>query len=426
MNQTLRIRSGSVPALRGGFARSWWLAAFGSFFVAALLGCALRYFWIGDIGWISYRYVLHAHSHLALLGWGFTLVSGGLLTMLPAGGQAGASPYRRILALNVVAAVGMTIAFALQGYGLYSITFSTVHLLSAYLFAYYFLADLRRLPPSTDRQLARWAVWWMIISTLGLFAIAPVAALLGKLHPLYYASIQFFLHFQFNGWLTFGALALLLGWLRGRGRPVTFPATVFVGLQVSLLLTYALSVSWSTPLVVVFVLNSLGVLLQLAVFTWIGRQLYAALAPLKLAPGVSGLLWVGLASLAAKILIQSAVAIPALAEVALTVRNFVIGFIHLTALGSISLTVIALLMAAGYLPATRVALTGYAILVAAFLTTEFLLFGQGLLLWLGLGYQPFYYESLFGSSLLFPLGLGCVLFALAGWRASPRIHSTTY
>jgi hypothetical protein len=381
--------------------------------VAALLGCALRYLWISEVGGLSYRYLLHAHSHLALLGWGFVLVSGGLLTMLPAG-RTDRLPYRWVLRLSIVAAIGMTVAFALQGYGLFSIAFSTVHLLGAYLFARCFLRDLRQLPPTTERRLAYWAVWWMVVSTLGLFAIAPVAATLGKLHPMYHASIQFFLHFQFNGWLTFGTLALLLHWLRSRGWPIAFPPVLFAGLQVSLLLTYALSVSWSTPLTVVFLLNTVGVLLQLAVFTGIGKRLVAAIRRLRLRSSyLVGLLWVGLGSLLAKIAIQSVVAVPMLAEVALAVRNFVIGFIHLTVLGSVSLTIIALLIATGHLPDTRPALLGYGLLTAAFLTTEVLLFGQGLLLWLGLGYQPFYYESLFASSLLFPLGLGCILLALS-------------
>lgn len=408
------------------FSRRWFAVGFACFLVASVFGCLLRYFWVGDIDWISYRHVLHAHSHLALLGWAFTLVSGGLLFMLLPPVRARAVVYRWVLGLNVVAAIGMSVAFALQGYGLYSIGFSAVHLVGAYLFSYCFLRDLRRLPASTERRLARWAVYWMVVSTLGLWAIAPITAALGKLHPLYYASIQFFLHFQFNGWLTFGVLALLLSWLQRRGRVVDFPLLLFVGLQLSLLLTYALSVSWSTPLTIVFVLNSVGVLLQLAVFIGIGRRLFTAFSQLEFKDSyVSWLLWLGLGSLAAKILIQSAVAIPVLAEVALTVRNFVIGFIHLTTLGSISLTVIALLVSVGLLSASRQAVVGYGCLVVAFLSTELLLFGQGLLLWLGLGYRPLYYEFLFGSSLLFPLGLACIVAAFSPRLYSQKLQSST-
>jgi len=408
------------------FSQRWFAAGFVFFLVAAIFGCLLRYFWLGDVTWISYRHVLHAHSHVALLGWAFTLVSGALLFLLLPADRARARRYRWVLTINIVAATGMSVAFALQGYGLYSITFSAVHLLGAYLFGFYFLRDLRRLPVSTERQLARWAVYWMGVSTLGLWAIAPISAVVGKLHPLYYASIQFFLHFQFNGWLTFGVLALLLSWLHERGRSISFPPALFVGLQLSLVLTYALSVSWSTPLAIVFVLNSVGVLLQLAVFTAIGKRLLRALAGTQLGGRyLHWLLWVGLGSLAAKILIQSAVAIPVLAEVALTVRNFVIGFIHLTALGSISLTVIALLVTVGLLPASRRAVVGYGCLVVAFLSTELLLFGQGLLLWLGLGYRPLYYESLLGSSLLFPLGLVCIVTAFSPRAYSRKLQTST-
>jgi len=407
-------------------SQRWFGVGFVFFLVAAILGCLLRYFWVGEVTWVSYRHVLHAHSHLALLGWAFTLVSGGLLFVLLPAARARARRYRWVLALNVVAATGMSIAFTLQGYGLYSIAFCTVHLVGAYWFGYCFLRDLRRLPVSTERRLARWAVYWMAVSTLGLWAIAPITATVGKLHPLYYGSIQFFLHFQFNGWLTFGVLALLLSWLHERGRTVSFPPVLFWGLQSSLVLTYALSVSWSTPLTIVFVLNSVGVLLQLTVFTSIGKRLLSALAGIDLGGRyLTWLLWVGLGSLAAKIVVQSFVAIPVLAEVALAVRNFVIGFIHLAVLGSVSLTAIALLVEVGLLPGARRAVVGYGCLIVAFLSTELLLFGQGLLLWLGLGYQPLYYELLFGSSLLFPLGLLYVITALVPQTSASKLQSST-
>lgn len=343
------------------------------------------------------------------------LVSGGLLFLLLPVAARSSGRYRWVFSLSVVAGIGMGFGFVYQGYGVISIGFCAVHLAAAYLFGFQYLKDLKTTDDTSYRRLARWAVYWLLTSTLGLLAVGPVSAMLGKLHPLYYASIQFFLHFQFNGWLTFGMLALLFRWLSSEDKPVKLPSLVFYGLQASLVLTYALSVSWSTPLSVVFYLNSAGVIIQLIVFALIWRQIAPALrTAAKNSRWVTVLLWAGLGSLAAKIIVQSAVAVPAMAAISYTVHNFVIGFIHLTMIGSISLVVIALLLQAKLFPSSKVAHTGYLIFLLAFVTTEILLFGQGCLLWAGWGYSPLYYELIFGFSLLFPVAIGTILIAF--WR----------
>lgn len=421
------MRSPKQYIVARGFSKAWFGAGFGFFLVAAILGCLLRFYWIGDFTGIPYKHLLHAHSHVALLGWGFTLLSGGLLfTMLPRE-RADRTPYRWVLGLTVVSAIGMSITFCLEGYGMLSISFCTLHLVAGYLFSFYFLRDLRQLPASPQRRLAKWAVRWMLISTIGLWAVGPISAVLGKLHPLFYASIQFFLHLQFNGWLTFGMLAILIGWLSRRGHQVSLSKRLFMALQLSVILTYALSVSWSTPLVIVFLLNSIGVLLQLVVFGLIAYRFLPAIRAIDIKKGyLKKLLWIGLGSLAAKIIIQSLVAIPAVAEVSYTIRNFVIGFIHLTALGSITLTLIAILVSEGLLPNFKLTVTGYLLLLWAFVSTEILLFGQGVLIWLGLGFIPSYYEFIFGCSLLFPLGLALTITGFLRkkiFQDSPSIHT---
>ena len=52
-------------------------------------------------------------------------------------------------------------------------------------------------------------------------------------------------------------------------------------------------------------------------------------------------------------------------------------------------------------------------LVIGFIMTEIILFGQGTLLWAGLGYVSAYYEIIFGASILLPLG---ILIATLGQR----------
>jgi hypothetical protein len=63
-------------------AKPWMIWAVFFFLMASLFGLAMRYFFIGEIPYFDYRHLLHAHSHVALLGWGYLLLSGALVSHL--------------------------------------------------------------------------------------------------------------------------------------------------------------------------------------------------------------------------------------------------------------------------------------------------------------------------------------------------------
>jgi len=377
----------------------------------------MRFIYLVEIPFLDYKHLLHAHSHVAMLGWGFLAVSGALLFVVLEKAPLPKVIHQRILWLNVIAGVGMAIFFTYQGYGPLSIGFSTIHLIGAYYFAWHFLKKIRTLPNSSARPFAKWAVYWMLISTLGLWSIAPISATLGKLHPLYFASIQFFLHFQFNGWFTFAILALLIWYVEKRDSSLQIPKAGFILLQLSLVLTYTLSITWSTPETFLFYLNSLGVVLQLLAFFLILHPLLRHFL-FKKRDISSWLLAIGLLSLMFKVIIQTAVAAPFIAEISYTIRNFVVGFIHLTMLGSISLTLLALLIRAGYFPVDQSAKLGYGMLSFAFIATEVLLFTQGLMFWMEAGFMWAYYEIIFGATALLPLALLFITWSM--FRKNPK------
>ncbi|MCB0536905.1 MAG: hypothetical protein KDE33_05185 [Bacteroidetes bacterium] len=383
--------------------------AIGFFLLAAFLGALMRFIYLQEIPFLDYKYILHAHSHTAMLGWGFTALAGALVfSMLTK--HRSMVPYRNALIVNTVAGLGMFITFLYQGYGALSIAFSTLHVFVAYYFSKHFLNDIKITPSSNAKIFAKWSVYLMLLSTLGLWSIAPVGMLLGKLHPLYFASIQFFLHFQFNGWFMYGILALLFKHSENNGHAIKLPKYTFPILQTSVALTYALSITWSTPENVLFYLNSVGVVLQLLAFAMLLRG-FLKNGKFDIPKGsiVYWLLLTGILSILFKILMQSAVAITFIAQVSYTIRNFVIGFIHLIMLGGFSLTIIALLLRQQILPTTTMALNGYRFLIIAFVLTEVILFVQGILLWAEKGFLPLYYEVLFGITLLLPLSIILIL-----------------
>lgn len=394
-------------------AKPWMIWAVFFFLMASLFGLAMRYFFIGEIPFFEYKHLLHAHSHVALLGWGYLLLSGALVfTFIK--DRSRLKTYRNLLILAVIANIGMMLSFPFQGYGLYSIAFSTFHLLISYWFAYCFLKDLSKIEPTASVKLIRYSIYWMVLSTLGLWAIAPIAATLGRLHPLYSMSVQWFLHLQLNGWFVYALLGLLVHFAIQKGFKVGISRTTFIVLNLSLIFTYALAVSWSTPIESLYYFNTIGVLLQGVAYYLILKSARLLSTDFFKIPShwIDGMLYLGILSLLAKAIIQIALVIPEVATMAFTIRMYVIGFIHLVMLGAITFGIGGLAVKIGWLPANRTSKWAWIILSFGFISSEIFLLGQGTLLWAKMGFIPNYHLFLFLSSTLFPLALIILLISM--------------
>jgi hypothetical protein len=389
-------------------SRPWMRWAVFFFLVASLFGLLMRYYFVGGATVLEYKHVLHAHSHSALLGWGFLLVAGTLVfTFVKDPSRVKA--YRILLLIFALANIGMMLSFPFQGYGLYSILFSTLHLLTSYAFAYHFLKDLSKNQSSTATRLVRFSIYWMLLSSIGLWAIAPIGAVLGKLHPLYYLSVQWFLHFQINGWFVYSMLGILAFYLETQGKAIPLSPRKEMTLHVSLFLTYALVVFWSTGTQEMLYFNSIGVLLQALAYYWFLRPAQIHLFPSKKSEWTDKLLLLGVLSLVGKGIIQIALIIPEVASVSLSIRMNVIGFIHLVMMGAVTFGIGAYALKHRWLETGRFSIMGWKILALAFFLTEILLLGQGSLLWAKMGFIPYYHLLLFLSSILFPISLLLIL-----------------
>jgi hypothetical protein len=409
-DKVLKTQSALLPI--GSLAAKWlgWALVF--LLLITITGLALRYYFTSQIPGLSFNNIKHGHSHTAMLGWAF-MAAAALLLALFSERTRYITQYKWLLGLNVVAVMGMWISFPLQGYGFYSIFFSTMHVLLAYWFSILFLRDIRKsTAPKLARSFARWSVIWMVVSTVGIWSVALVAAL-GTSIAVYYMSIQWYLHFQLVGWFTYAVLAGLIAYSHNRGFSLNLPRHTFSGVQISLILTYALSVKWSVPTDVLFYVNAAGVLIQVAAFYFIIRELYRILfKEIKFGHRVFGwLLKIGLFSLAARILIQAMVVIPAVAEISYTLRMYVIAFIHLIMVGVFTLTLAGIMGEEGFLRKNVLSTGGWGLYIVAFIVTELLLFVQGTMLWAGLGFISSFYLILFYASALFPAG---VILVLAG------------
>ncbi|MCK0124326.1 hypothetical protein MWU76_07920 [Gelidibacter sp. F2691] len=372
-----------------------------NFLIAALMGLALRYIFVQPLG-INFRYLTHAHSHVAMLGWVYLML---YLLIVHYFIPEKKPIYNRLFWVTQFAVVGMMVSFPFTGYAAISITFSCLHIFCSYYFVRLVWKNhLVSSPPV--RKLLKSSLVFMVLSTIGVWCLGPAVAVLGQASAFYQIAIQFFLHFQFNGWFMLAVLAVFLHQF-----PLDDSAIFqrfFKTLIAATILTFALPVSWFLYHPSWLIINGLGVLLQLLS----GYYLILLLKPywttfwsgiLTLTKALYGL---ALISFILKIVLQTASIIPQVAEMAHQYRNFVIGFIHLMMLGVISGFLFAFLLQKYSKTNTSKSLRfGIYTFILGFVSTEILLILQGIFYFFGWGMLPQYYLILLLCSIFLPLGI---------------------
>lgn len=387
-----------------------------NFLVAAIIGVLLRYAFVEEIPGFHFRKFLYAHSHVAMLGW---LFQGFFAVLMPNLYPSGIPvALRRLFWLSQIMVLGMLVAFPIVGYTSWAIGFASGHILISYGFVWLIWKELgkHRYAWMLGALFIRTALILMVVSTLSLWAIGPIMALGMRQHEIFYLAVQWFLHFQFNGWFLFMALGLWFVQLESDGVPLPIQPlrTVYRWLLVSTPITFALAVAWSNPTVLVFAVNSVGITIQTVALVLFIRFLLRTPLPLgNWSPWAKRLLLLALASFLGKLIVQALVVIPAVAEMAYTLRNYVIGFIHLITLGMLTMLLLSVALKSNMISIRhRLAPIGLVILIAGFAGSEFLLFLQGTLLWWSMGFLPGYHEWLFGISIGLPAGIVLLLIGI--------------
>ena len=393
---------------------SWFSIAICNFLLAAIYGAILRLAFVIEIEWIDFRNVLHGHSHVAMLGWlylGIFIIF--LKFFIP--NFHDKKIYYFLFWITQFSVLGMAISFPIQGYGPFSIFFSTLHVLISYVFVINFFKHVNMDPKiRISRLFAKSSLVLMIISTLALFAMGPIMILELNSSTWYYMIIQFFLHFQFNGWFIFAVLAIVF-YIFEKNQiqfKKNWTKSFFVLLLFSCFLTYALAITWAQPEPWLFMINSIGVLIQLGALFYFLLIINSLLIQIRqhLSSWEFSLLGISIISFGLKVFIQTAVVIPYIAEIAYTIRNYVIGFIHLILLGIITFAVFVAAKQIGIFQIqTKMVRSGLNLLISGIILSELLLVFQGTMLWAGFGFIPYYYSLLFIVSALMPIGIALIL-----------------
>lgn len=389
--------------------------AFVYFALIALIGTVLRFMPIVDLPF-NYKFLLHTHSHIAFLGWVYTALFAAFVSGFLTSEQQNQQSYKRQFILAQVATVGMLCSFPFQGYGLISISFSTLHILTYYWFASKFLKDIKQnyfISPIV-RNFIRAAFLFMIISSLGPFALGPIMAKTGQGSDLYYNAIYFYLHFQYNGWFTFSIFALLFQLLEIK--QITYNkkyAKLFlIFLFIACIPAYFLSVLWTQPSLLFYLIAFASAVLQLIAL------IYFIILVWKLKQTIKNLFFnwskflalLILFSFSLKIILQLFSAFPYFADLAYKLRDFIIAYLHLVLISFISLSLMLYFIEQKYLKLNGFSKLGLSLLLLGFFVIELVLLTQGLLYWFHFGLLPYYSYLLIGASLTILIAAFLILF----------------
>jgi hypothetical protein len=371
-----------------------------NFFIAALMGLALRFSVLESIG-LNYRFLTHAHSHVAMLGWVYLM----LFTLIVHYFIPDKKPiYNRLFWLTEFAVIGMMISFPFQGYAAVSISFSTLHIFCSYYFAYLIWKN-HQTESVVTKKLLKASLLFMVLSTLGVWCLGPAVSMLGQASAFYQIAIQFFLHFQFNGWFLIAVIAVFFHLLQIEDSKLF---RVFFSLLIaSTILTFALPVQWFAPHKTLLFINAVGILLQLAsLYTFLKLIKPNLLNHVNAKPKIILYLYFfSVLCFSLKTLLQALTLIPEFSLVVFEHRNFIIGFIHLMMLGIISGFLFSFILNTRLIRFTKSLYIGIYSFLLGFVLTETLLLIQGYKFYFGEGILTNYYLLLFLFSILLPVGI---------------------
>lgn len=364
--------------------KRWVEIALINFCVVALAGVTLRYKINFALPAINQKYMLQGHSNFAFVGW-VTLALMILMVryLIRNNVQTNYKKYNWVLTAEVIAAYAMFVSFIIEGYAFWSITFSTITILISYFFIFFYWRDINKAGDGgfSHSWLKAALVLWAF-SSLGAFMLAYLMANHIMIQDLYFASVYFFLHFQYNGWFLFACFGIFFSYMHRMGlfRIAFLSKRLFIIMVITVAPTYFLSILWlRLPLALHWIANISGIL-QLIVLFYFLKIILAIKNNINIKFNWSTRWLWRLASIAfiLKIILQMLSTLPFLSNFAFGFRPVVIGYLHLSFVGIISFFILGYINEFIHRFRGNVSGIGAVIFVIGFIVQEIILMLQGL------------------------------------------------
>jgi hypothetical protein len=384
--------------------------------IVAIIGLLMRYKIGFEFPYFDQKSLQHAHSHFAFSGWISNTIMVLMIVFLEKKTKnlehRFFKKYNFILTSNLICAYGMLVFFIIQGYGLFSIIFSTASLVVSYVFAYYFIKDLKQI--QKDNLSKNWfkaALFFNVISSLGTFALAYMMVTKSIHQEEYLASIYYYLHFQYNGWFFFACMGLLFSFLNLKSSENHFFKNVFKLFFIACIPAYFLSTLWLKLPISIYILTVIASIIQ--VYTWFRFLIIMIKTKLDFLENFPFFLryilfFIGFA-LSIKFILQLGSTIPAISQLAFGFRPIVIAYLHLVLLAIFSLFLLFYIYAYHLIHFNNKIKFGVIIFSIGVLINEIILTVQGIA---SFSYTviPFANEMLFGVAIVLVTGIGITTF----------------
>lgn len=375
------------------------------FALAACFGLHLRAQVVHPFEWVNYPYWLHAHSHIMFLGWVTNVL---LIFAIERFVPADNVPwYRKTFFWLQAFLIGMVASFPLQGYGVASIVLSTLHTALIVVFAIRFFQQTRAPSQAASLWHMRVALTFFLVSAVGPLAIGATSAMGLAQTKWYYLSVYYYLHFQYNGFFTFGVIAMLLNLMELKGIPYDQAEARRAGryLAVACVPAYFLSTLWADPGLVFNAIGFFAGALQLVSLAVLIKCIRPAVS--EIASNVNRasarLLIIALISYGIKLIAQWISAFPEVAHLAAANRPYVMAYLHLVLIGTISLPLLTWYLERDLF--RRFATAALVVFVTGFLLTEGILMLMPSAPRLGLGSGGIMVTMILAATVILTLGV---------------------
>jgi hypothetical protein len=281
---------------------------------------------------------------------------------------------------------GTLITFSLQGYGLYSILFSTLFQLLNYWFIYRFFKDTREINSAAENPISfrfiKTGLWLGLLSSIMPFCIGLLSAKGLGGTEVYLSFVYTFMHLQYNGWFLFVALGLFYKFLENnnivfnRNHAIKF-YQLFVIAVIPAIALSLLGMSFSKYLIFPAYFAAFFQVLGLLFFILsINNKLFVLLR--KKNRWFQMYLIVFIASFILKIILQSLSVFPVFSSHAFGNKLILLAYLHLSFIGVISFLLLALIIDLKWISINGSGKFGSTLLLAGFIITELLLVSGGL------------------------------------------------
>jgi len=387
------------------FFNNWIKISLVNFLIVALVGVLLRYKINFPLPLVNYKFLLHAHSHFAFAGWVTQILMALIVKYLYQHNKnISLSRYKKIFWGNFITAYGMLFTFPFQGYGLFSIIFSTLSVFVSYFFIAFVWKDLKHIADKGySKPWIKASLLLYAISSLGPFSLAYLMANQISGQELYFGAVYFFLHFQYNGWFLFACFGLFFNYLHRAGflNTALYSKRIFRVLFITCFPAYFLSTMWMDLPIALRIIATAAAIFQLLSLVYIFKLFTHTKKLIRNNLNtLSKNLWMMvLIAFVIKLLLQCLSTIPSLSQYAFGFRPVVIGYLHLSFLGIITFFIL------GYIN-NNLALSrsGVYIFVSGVLITEITLMLQG---FEAIGYSVLPYATyiLFAAAIAMTAGL---------------------